>query len=161
MSTVVKPITQNADIRYLGKLLGDVIRAYGGNELFQRIENIRSSSVDRHRGIADPAALTTIARAAVDAERDRLRAGDAPTSIEDLAADVTGTIASFADPTRSGLVPVINATGVILHTNLGRAPWAAEAIEAARQAAAGYSLLELDRDSGRRGPRFRAAETHK
>lgn len=58
MNTVAKPITQNADIRYLGKLLGDVIRAYGGNELFQRIENIRSSSVDRHRGIADPAALT-------------------------------------------------------------------------------------------------------
>jgi phosphoenolpyruvate carboxylase len=52
------PITQNADIRYLGKLLGDVIRAYGGQELFQRIENIRASSVDRHRGIADDAALT-------------------------------------------------------------------------------------------------------
>jgi phosphoenolpyruvate carboxylase len=52
-----KPIAQNADIRYLGKLLGDVIRAYGGQELFQRIENIRASSVDRHRGIADEAAL--------------------------------------------------------------------------------------------------------
>ncbi len=58
MNTVVKPITQNADIRYLGKLLGDVIRAYGGNEIFQRIEYIRASSVDRHRGIADATALT-------------------------------------------------------------------------------------------------------
>ncbi|MBB6092682.1 phosphoenolpyruvate carboxylase [Povalibacter uvarum] len=57
MNTVVKPITQNADIRYLGKLLGDVIRAYGGSELFQRIEGIRASSVDRYRGIADPTAL--------------------------------------------------------------------------------------------------------
>jgi len=53
-----KTVTQNADIRYLGKLLGDVIRAYGGVELFQRIENIRASSVDRHRGIADETALT-------------------------------------------------------------------------------------------------------
>ncbi len=52
-----KPITQNADIRYLGKLLGDVIRAYGGQTLFERIEHIRASSVDRHRGIADGAAL--------------------------------------------------------------------------------------------------------
>ncbi|HEY5810699.1 MAG TPA: phosphoenolpyruvate carboxylase [Povalibacter sp.] len=57
MNAVAKPITQNADIRYLGKLLGDVIRAYGGSELFQRIENIRASSVDRHRGIADATAL--------------------------------------------------------------------------------------------------------
>jgi len=53
----VKPITQNADIRYLGKLLGDVIRAYGGETLFQRIEHIRASSVDRHRGIADASAM--------------------------------------------------------------------------------------------------------
>jgi phosphoenolpyruvate carboxylase len=47
-----KPITQNADIRYLGKLLGDVIRAYGGERLFQRIEYIRASSVDRYRGVS-------------------------------------------------------------------------------------------------------------
>src|SRR3954471_6014003 len=52
-----KPVTQNADIRYLGKLLGDVIRAYGGDTLFQRIEYIRASSVDRHRGIADATAM--------------------------------------------------------------------------------------------------------
>jgi phosphoenolpyruvate carboxylase len=46
------PITQNADIRYLGRLLGDVIRAYGGEPLFERIENIRAASVDRYRGVA-------------------------------------------------------------------------------------------------------------
>ena len=56
MSTV-KPITQNADIRYLGKLLGDVIRAFGGDALFQRIEDIRASSVNRHRGVADATAM--------------------------------------------------------------------------------------------------------
>ncbi len=57
MTPAVKPITQNADIRYLGKLLGDVIRAYGGPELFERIEYIRARSVDRHRGISDAAAM--------------------------------------------------------------------------------------------------------
>jgi phosphoenolpyruvate carboxylase len=51
-----KPIAQNADIRYLGKLLGDVIRAYGGDRLFEHIENIRASSVDAHRGVADASA---------------------------------------------------------------------------------------------------------
>src|SRR6185369_16203283 len=53
---VPAPITQNADIRYLGRLLGDVIRAYGGQSLFERIESIRSASVDRYRGVARPAA---------------------------------------------------------------------------------------------------------
>ncbi len=57
MNAAAKPITQNADIRYLGKLLGDVIRAYGGDRLFEQIESIRASSVDRYRGIADASAL--------------------------------------------------------------------------------------------------------
>src|SRR3979411_2094383 len=50
-------ITQNADVRFLGKLLGDVIRTYGGEALFQRIEAIRAASVDRYRGIANPRGL--------------------------------------------------------------------------------------------------------
>ena len=57
MTAPVRPISQNADIRYLGKLLGDVIRAYGGDRLFERIESIRASSVDRYRGIADATAM--------------------------------------------------------------------------------------------------------
>ena len=44
-------LEQNPDIRFLGKLLGDVIRDYGGEALFRRIEYIRSTSVDRHRGV--------------------------------------------------------------------------------------------------------------
>ncbi len=43
-------VTQNPDIRYLGKLLGDVIRELGGERLFERTEHIRSASVSRHRG---------------------------------------------------------------------------------------------------------------
>jgi L-seryl-tRNA(Ser) seleniumtransferase len=49
---------------------------------------------------------------------------------------------------------VINATGVVLHTNLGRAPIAREAAQAGADVASGYSDLELDLDSGRRGQRL-------
>jgi L-seryl-tRNA(Ser) seleniumtransferase len=59
----------------------------------------------------------------------------------------------------AGTAAVINATGVILHTNLGRAPWPEAAIEAAREAT-GSLLLEMDRATGRRGPRYRATEEH-
>ena len=58
----------------------------------------------------------------------------------------------LADGARDTLFPVINATGVVIHTNLGRAPLAPEAI-AAVQAAAGYGNLELDLQSGRRSSR--------
>ncbi|HTQ37340.1 MAG TPA: phosphoenolpyruvate carboxylase [Steroidobacteraceae bacterium] len=51
-------ISQNADIRYLGRLLGDVIRTYGGQQLFDRTEAIRASSVQRHRGLADASLLS-------------------------------------------------------------------------------------------------------
>jgi L-seryl-tRNA(Ser) seleniumtransferase len=51
------------------------------------------------------------------------------------------------------LRPVINATGVILHTNLGRAPLSAEAAERVREAAASYTNLEYDLEAGRRGRR--------
>src|SRR6201996_9270869 len=50
-------IVQNADVRFLGKLLGDVIKAYGGSALLDRIEAIRAASVDRYRGIANPRGL--------------------------------------------------------------------------------------------------------
>ena len=50
--------------------------------------------------------------------------------------------------------PVINATGVILHTNLGRAPLSEEAVQAVGYASAGYSDLEYDLSTGERGSRF-------
>jgi L-seryl-tRNA(Ser) seleniumtransferase len=52
------------------------------------------------------------------------------------------------------LVPVINATGVILHTNLGRAPLARAALDAVREASEGYSNLEYDLDTAQRGSRY-------
>ena len=50
--TIPTPITQNPDVRYLGRLLGDVIRNYGGETLYRRTEYIRAASVDRARGVA-------------------------------------------------------------------------------------------------------------
>ena len=52
------------------------------------------------------------------------------------------------------LRPVFNATGIVLHTNLGRAPLASSAIEAVVALAGGYSNLEYDLDAGRRGTRY-------
>ncbi|MFN2449648.1 MAG: L-seryl-tRNA(Sec) selenium transferase [Candidatus Baltobacteraceae bacterium] len=55
------------------------------------------------------------------------------------------------------IVPVVNATGVLLHTNLGRAPLAGRALDAAREIGAGYSNLEFDLENGVRGTRYARA----
>src|SRR5690606_36375720 len=52
---------------------------------------------------------------------------------------------------RSAPRRVVNATGVILHTNLGRAPWSGESLAAAHEVAAGYANIELDLATGERG----------
>jgi L-seryl-tRNA(Ser) seleniumtransferase len=54
----------------------------------------------------------------------------------------------------AGLLEVLNGTGILLHTNLGRAPLAQEALEAARAIGGGYSNLEFDLDAGSRGSRY-------
>jgi L-seryl-tRNA(Ser) seleniumtransferase len=60
---------------------------------------------------------------------------------------------------RPGLRPVVNATGVIVHTNLGRAPLAASAVDAVGDVARGYSNLEYDLDAGARGSRHAHVES--
>ncbi len=59
---------------------------------------------------------------------------------------------------RPSLRPVINATGILLHTGLGRAPLAMEAVEAITSVASGYASLEVDLESGNRSQRVRAVE---
>jgi L-seryl-tRNA(Ser) seleniumtransferase len=86
--------------------------------------------------------------AAVRHAQDRARAGDIePGAVADAAVD-------GLPPLAASLTPVINATGVLLHTNLGRAPLSAAA-RAAVQAAAGCTDLEYDLASGLRGKRGR------
>jgi L-seryl-tRNA(Ser) seleniumtransferase len=117
------------------------------------------SKVRAEAGTADADALTALAREVIEAERRSIEAGAPPATTDELARAVVARMELLADPA-AGLVTVINATGVLLHTNLGRAPWPAAAIGAATRAAGAYSLLEFDRSGGRRGPRFRAAEEH-
>jgi L-seryl-tRNA(Ser) seleniumtransferase len=61
---------------------------------------------------------------------------------------------ALADSQRSSLRPVLNATGVVLHTNLGRAPLADVALAAIARVASGYTNLEYDVDTGERGSRY-------
>jgi L-seryl-tRNA(Ser) seleniumtransferase len=87
------------------------------------------------------------ARAAIEDERSRILGGE-PTG--SLVARARELLAASEAPS---LRHVVNATGVILHTNLGRAPLARAAREAVARAAEGYSNLELDLSSGERGSR--------
>ncbi len=116
----------------------------------------------RDDGTREPRALLRVAREVVADERARLAAGEDARAINELADAVARRLDGFEAPVPgiAGPAAVINATGVIVHTNLGRAPWPAAAIRAAAAATEGYLLLELDRDSGRRGARFRIAEEH-
>jgi L-seryl-tRNA(Ser) seleniumtransferase len=66
--------------------------------------------------------------------------------------------AALADEARPGLRRVINATGVVLHTNLGRAPLAPQAVERLREVAEGYCSLEYDFATGERGSRHAELE---
>jgi L-seryl-tRNA(Ser) seleniumtransferase len=115
----------------------------------------RLLSVVRPRlGERDRAAVTAAAREVLATERLRLAAGEPASTLDSLADDLVDDLST----TPSALVPVINATGVIIHTNLGRASWPQAAIDAAQRAASGTSFLELDRETGRRGPRAPSAE---
>ncbi len=83
---------------------------------------------------------------------DRARSYDGAGS--DFSALRAAVIASLERIAARGLLPVINATGVLLHTNLGRAPIAAEAFESARAIATGYSNVEFELDDAVRGSRY-------
>ena len=89
--------------------------------------------------------------------RDGLRrgAGRDPPDDGGLACLIEDHLEGAARPV---LQRVINATGVVLHTNLGRAPMAAAAAQAAAGAAAGYTNLEFDLETGRRGARTQGVE---
>ena len=91
-----------------------------------------------------------LVRQALDEARHRIRQGGSAPSVDDVAESVVRAVCDVVDPRPQ---PVINATGVIIHTNLGRAPLSRSATEAAMSAALGYSDLEMDIATGRRGSR--------
>src|SRR5438270_4907076 len=102
------------------------------------------------------AAVKAAVRQAIAAARERILSGAVNGSSELVPdQDVLSRAQREAAPR---LRRVINATGVVLHTNLGRAPLHPRAIERVSEIASGYSNLELDLDTGRRGHRSAAVE---
>ena len=100
--------------------------------------------------------LAKSAREAVDALRNKL-IKETPESIDEdelFANAIDLTMKVYKKKETPSLRPVINATGVPLHTNLGRAPIAKEAVEAMADAAKGYCNLELSLATGKRGSRY-------
>jgi len=98
------------------------------------------------RAAGDPLAVDA-ARAVIERAREEIRAGHEP---GELAERLRAELASARAPR---LRRVLNATGVVVHTNLGRAPLAEEALARIVETARGYSNLEFDLDAGARGSR--------
>ena len=92
------------------------------------------------------------ARAALARLRTEILEGGEPEVSPEAAAE--SCVRSLERSQRPSLRPVVNATGVVLHTNLGRAPLCREAVEAVTGVAGGYSTLEYDPAEGRRGSRY-------
>ncbi|MGK2851355.1 MAG: L-seryl-tRNA(Sec) selenium transferase [Candidatus Limnocylindrales bacterium] len=105
----------------------------------------------------DASALAALVREVVEDERGRIAAG---MPARDATALATQAAARLADFGSVSVPPVINATGVIVHTNLGRAPWPPVVADAIARLAREPQLLEMERATGRRGPRARVAEDH-
>src|ERR671918_1416153 len=95
-----------------------------------------------------------VVRAAIRTALDESRRG----RTDDGETAVLARAVHLAARATYGLTPVINATGVVLHTNLGRAPLPERAVKEVARIAATYSDLEVERDTGARGRRSARAE---
>jgi len=104
-------------------------------------------SVDELARVSEDPLAVHAARAVIERAREQIRSGADP---GDLRTALAAELASTRRPT---LRRVINATGVIVHTNLGRAPLPAAALERMTDTARGYSNLEFDLAAGERGSR--------
>ena len=122
------------------------------------VDELLATSQIRELLAAHPrwAVLEAVREVLADRRQRLLRGGVSPDAAErllnpaTLAAAVAEVTAEKAGPS---LVPVLNATGVVLHTNLGRAPLAPAALQALEAAARGYCNLEFDLGAGKRGSR--------
>jgi L-seryl-tRNA(Ser) seleniumtransferase len=129
------------------------------SELFRELpsvnEMLQTADVSALAAAHGAAAVTDAVRGVLARLREEIASGLLDASALRLAiTEIVGAIErQLRTSLRYSLRPVINATGVILHTNLGRAPLAETALEHIRETAAGYSNLEFDTASGERGKR--------
>ncbi len=99
----------------------------------------------------EPVVGRALVKRAVEVILDRARASQTEPGYDAIVASVVERLDELA---AQALAPVINATGIIVHTNLGRAPLAPEALDAVAEIARGYSNLEYDLEAGERGSRY-------
>jgi len=95
--------------------------------------------------------IVDVARKSLERERLSIMAGNPCASLDNIVTSVLTQLEVLEKPS---LRRVINASGVILHTNLGRAPLSKEALAAMEEISRGYSNLEFDLKSGSRGSRY-------
>lgn len=98
--------------------------------------------------------LVEAIRGTLEEARREIAAGAPPPDLAEVSSRSLVRLQEWLRPT---LRPAVNASGVILHTNLGRAPLSRAALEAVRQVSQGYCNLEFDLESGRRGSRHEHA----
>jgi L-seryl-tRNA(Ser) seleniumtransferase len=134
-----------------------IITAMSGNDRLRRLPSVDKLLTEAN-GLVEQEGRERVINAlrqSLDAARDVIRAGgELPTSQEIIDAAIRSLHASrITHPT-----PLINATGVIIHTNLGRAPLSVAAQEAMLAVARDYTPLEFDMQTGERGRRGEAIE---
>ncbi len=98
--------------------------------------------------------LVEAVRGVLEEARWKIAGGATPPDLAEISARSLEQLQEWLRPT---LLPAVNASGVILHTNLGRAPLSQAALEAVRRVGQGYCNLEFDLEAGRRGSRHEHA----
>ena len=98
-----------------------------------------------HRGLPRPFVVEVVRR-----KLSEIRAVNDVPKFESIVADIRRSLDEIR---ASRLQPVVNGTGIVIHTNFGRAPLASEAIRALHEIGSGYSNLEYDLATGERGRR--------
>ncbi len=121
---------------------------------FQRLPGVDKVLADKRLGKAGEDyphdLLVDVIRKRLENERLSIAAGKPCASLDDIVTSVLAELQTLDKPT---LRRVINASGVILHTNLGRAPLSRESLAAIEEVSHGYANLEFELESGNRGSR--------
>src|SRR3954468_2083569 len=132
-------------------------RSYASATYADRVSDPRRQVPRTDAVLADPRLVAAVERLGRDAVKAAVVAAQVAARGGEISSDAVADVAVASLPQRgTSLRPVLNATGIVVHTNLGRAPLSSAAIEALT-VAAGYVDVEYDVDTGARGRRGRAA----